>query len=978
MSGDFIGKPANLDPKLLAFARALSALPADDFWAAVQQAFTRIIGSTPADYLASDTYAQSYRHSSDSIVAAAIDISVSASTRSLLVSVAKALWTVQRMAADKPIARRAWAAAPLILPTGIFPLPTARMDLRAERNKQAEASRAASEARQKTLAQLATEIKNHRDAIKELLSAFEQTGVGASGAGAQKNGRGFQLPAVAESALSATTREALNTVGATAGFDVAKTITLLDKHASALAQQLYGRPPRTGVMVRIGDIFVPQAGFAGGAEPEPLALLTPGPCPPVPDTTIPDDTVTVPSTFGDARVLGIADLMVVEQKLSRYQLGEIAHIENVLRSEVRSRKFATTSTTETTQTTETETTELKEKDLSSTERFELQTESQTVVDENASREAGITIHASYGPSIDATANYNSSSSTSTQQSNQSASNYAREIVNKAVDRVQTRTLTRRTVTTTQSVSEVDRHAFDNKGGTEDIVGVYRFVDKVYTAQIINYGKRLMLEFLVPEPAAFLRYALTHKPLDDLDLVKPTPPGYCQADGTTFLPLQATDLDADKALYWSSQYGAQDVTPPPPLTVVASASKKAPDQLPKSEGDKFIGSDIFDVTIPDGYQTLTAIVNVYGETQQGAHRIVYQIQDLQGEYVEPTDDQQVFDLKMRSTPTVSVSINSNGFYNYEMLVTVFCTASDAKMQQWQLKTFASIMNAYNDLKSDYDQAVRNAKLQGADMVVSGTNPENNRITEQIELKKGCISLLTAQRFDLFDAVARNIAPYGYPEIDFAEAKAEGDYIRFFEESFEWNNMVYVFYPYFWGKKDDWITVAQIDDSDPLFERFLQAGAARVQVPVRWGFQTAMMSLLSHHRPWQGDGAVIVAGADGNGGDDTYLSVVDELKSQTGDNNVEGEGTLKLTKDSRVVTGNGTDFSADDVNRRLVVGVQTYVIKSVTNSSSITLTTAWTGESAEGVGYALGGKLVGQPWEITLPTNLVKLDNSLVFS
>ncbi len=37
-------------------------------------------------------------------------------------------------------------------------------------------------------------------------------------------------------------------------------------------------------------------------------------------------------------------------------------------------------------------------------------------------------------------------------------------------------------------------------------------------------------------------------------------------------------------------------------------------------------------------------------------------------------------------------------------------------------------------------------------------------------------MTAQRFDLFDAVTDNIAPYGYPEIDFAEAKAEGDYIR----------------------------------------------------------------------------------------------------------------------------------------------------------------------------------------------------------
>ena len=76
--------------------------------------------------------------------------------------------------------------------------------------------------------------------------------------------------------------------------------------------------------------------------------------------------------------------------------------------------------------------------------------------------------------------------------------------------MQTRTLTRRTETRIHLVEEINRHAFDNKTGSADIVGIYRFIDKIYRAQIINYGKRLMLEFIVPEPAAFLRYALTNR------------------------------------------------------------------------------------------------------------------------------------------------------------------------------------------------------------------------------------------------------------------------------------------------------------------------------------------------------------------------------------------------------------------------------------------------------------------------------------
>ena len=371
------------------------------------------------------------------------------------------------------------------------------------------------------------------------------------------------------------------------------------------------------------------------------------------------------------------------------------------------------------------------------------------------------------------------------------------------------------------------------------------------------------------------------------------------------------------------------------------------------------------------------MNIYGETQQGVHRVVFQLQEQQGVYVEPDDDIHTYTLHLQPTPTLTVTVNTIGFHNWEVLVTVFCSLSIEKFQEWQLKTFASLMNAYNDLKSAYDQAVQQARLQAADTTVGGTNPGDNRITEQNELKKGCISLLTAQRFDLFDAVMRNVAPYGYPEIDFAEAKAEGEYIQMFEQSFEWNNMIYLFYPYFWGKKDDWVTIAQLQDHDPLFRQFLQAGAARVQVPLRVGFEAGMLTFLATGAPWAGDGT-IVNNPDGDGPDPQYLSIIDELRSQTGNNNVDGVGTIAVTKNSANVSGSGTSFSADDENRRIIIAGVTYIIKTVTGEEAITLTTPYAGSSAQGLGYATGGKLVGQPWEVMLPTDLVKLDNSLVFS
>ena len=384
-----------------------------------------------------------------------------------------------------------------------------------------------------------------------------------------------------------------------------------------------------------------------------------------------------------------------------------------------------------------------------------------------------------------------------------------------------------------------------------------------------------------------------------------------------------------------------------------------------------------MSIPDGYLVLNAAVNVYGETQAGEHRIVVQVLDQQNTFIEPPDDHVLFDLGKRRTPTVSVSFNTIGFHNWEALAVVFCLRSDEKYQEWQLKTFNSIMNAYNDLKSRFDEAVAEARVQARSNAVSlGTDPLTNRETEQTELKKGCIELLTGQRFDLFDAVRRNVAPFGFPEIDFAEAKAEGAYIQVFEQSFEWNNMTYIFYPYFWGKKDEWPTIAQLSDDDPLFTHFLRAGAARVQVPVRLGFEQRMLTYLSTGELWAGDGALVNADADSP--DVLHLSIVDELKSQSGDNNVDGPGTVSVTKGKPDVVGSGTAFTTDDENRRITIGDRTYVIKTVLDEQNIKLTMDFPGNTDSGLGYSMGGKLVGQAWEVKLPTDLVKLDNSLVIN
>ena len=98
----------------------------------------------------------------------------------------------------------------------------------------------------------------------------------------------------------------------------------------------------------------------------------PGICPPEPIIgEQPSDEITTPIGHGQALAYAFSDLMIVEQNLSHYELGEIAHIEKVLKSEIRTRELRTTKTREESELTETEETTEKTQDLSTTERYEL-------------------------------------------------------------------------------------------------------------------------------------------------------------------------------------------------------------------------------------------------------------------------------------------------------------------------------------------------------------------------------------------------------------------------------------------------------------------------------------------------------------------------------------------------------------------------------------------------------------------------------
>lgn len=967
-SRQFINTRMAVDQRFLQWEASLGALPNSTFSTAAAATLSRVFDADAAAFAQGESYRAFRRLLADSIVAAALDASVPPRVRTLLMRLARASASIDALADKRTFTQRDYLETAIVLPEGLFPVVATGASLadtrRAQRSMR-ERRRAQELAR---LQDRARQITDRHKAIEELTGALLRRNDGRISV------RGFVLTEAEHGALSAQTKSVLRDVGITGVVDVARAVTLVENRLAATLTKDDVRPMTR--MVRIGTNMLPSDVIGDLVAVDVGVARSPGPCAaePMDGAAADDGDVTIPAGHGEARILGIADLMIVEQTLARYELNEIAHIENVLRRERRERHFRSATTTEETVSIESETIEEKEKDLASTERFELQTETQNVINANATKEAGITIHASYGPTVDATAKLGTTSSTATQHSDRASSSYGRETTSRAVNRLQTRVMERRTIKSIREVEEKNLHAFDNSDGNADISGIYRFVDKIYNAQVVNYGKRLMLQFLVPEPAALWRHALTRRPIAPVTFVNPESPGYCTVDTKSFVPLQPQDMTIDTYLYWAGKYGAEDVVPPPPSTRVISVAKKAQDALQTSSGSAGapkIGSDAFEVDIPDGYLPTTATVNVYGETQLGAeHKLVIQVADKQVIYREPFHDPFQLTLQVAPISKLPVSINALLFHNYELLVMVFCVLRREAMEEWQLKTYLSIIKAYEAAKSRYDNAVEAARIQAGFDQAFGRNPAANREIERGEIKRACISLASGQRFETFDAMTRNVAPHGYPEIDFAEAKAEARYVELFEQSFEWNNMTYVFYPYFWSRKDEWLTLVQLADEDPLFNRFLQAGAARVQVPVRPGFESVILNYLSGVEVWDADGNFVTT----EGGDESelHLSIIAELKHQLGNYDVEGSGTLAVENGGDLVLGTGTSFSSEDANRRISIGGKRYVIKSVEAADRVRLRSGYVGSNDDAATYSFGPRLVGEPWEVRVPTNLVKLD------
>ena len=601
-----------------------------------------------------------------------------------------------------------------------------------------------------------------------------------------------------------------------------------------------------------------------------------------------DENNDSPKLYGVSKI-GIAVFRRVEQELKQYVLGEIADVNTTEAGSYKNRKVKYLNRK--TKFSESSSLTAKEisSELASSSSLSISEEAQSSYSQTSNKDSGFSagVSGKLGPAVEFSADgyMNMSSSNSSEESNRLAVEQAKEVSQTITERITSEIQKLRSTEVISEREETVEVGFDHTKATEDRTSIFRWVDKVLENKVVNYGKRLMYEFMIPEPALNFKASLQSpdsSPSDVIILEKPKSPKELGLNSPN-------DLNLQNYLIFASAYAAEvDEAPMAQLNVGKGESLSG-------SGDGLHGyhhMKSFDITIPEGYECYqvswsAGLTDVDGD--QGWPEGTLDI-GARGWKVWPQCIQNVHNAGMWGSvvsETLPVSLRTKWAGAINVNVLAHCRPTDKLMNTWKLET-------YNAIQTAYEQKVRafNASLEDTDKEDVNDISVSSYIARSIEkreLTRAGIEMIT-EPFKI--NTARN--NYRSPSLNNVSKinktlgfERHASHVKFLEQAFEWSTMAYKFYPYYWADESKWHEMMNTTNKgDIIFQSFLQSGMARTVVPVRPGFEKAVMFYMETGLIWNGQGYTL------DHDDDLYLSITEEL--------IEPEGEVEETWESRVPT------------------------------------------------------------------------------
>lgn len=479
--------------------------------------------------------------------------------------------------------------------------------------------------------------------------------------------------------------------------------------------------------------------------------------------------------FNSITPIGIGDLKVVKQKFLGYRKGEIAHIETVLAGETKTRVHRALEKTEESVSLLSDTTTESSKDTQSTDRFELKREAERVIknDINVNANAGVTYNNSVVVASVAAGFSYANSKTDTQRA---STNFVNEVISKATSRIVARASETRSRTTLFETEETNTHSFNNPATNGNISGIYRWLDKIYEGQIHNFGKRMMFEFIVPEPAAFYVQSRLYAYAASLNLPEYPQDATTPSTGNT-LPVQnANQITED--LYETQlkqQYNLGDLPPPPAqigdIAIMQSSGAANYSKTLPYDDTGLLKENYASLRMnsPAGYEVAALAVSgnltfaAKGESQLNWQNTLQVLIDdylvfdkVEERYKFWTLDNELFPITSLTTVpgTFNLSICTKTCWSYTLRFSLIFRRSATAFAAWQNAVYARLQAAPSPANNTpvidsritaYEEALKKIEAPQLNDIIAGHSPDANAQVMRNELKRQCISMI-AKEFD----------------------------------------------------------------------------------------------------------------------------------------------------------------------------------------------------------------------------------------
>jgi hypothetical protein len=319
---------------------------------------------------------------------------------------------------------------------------------------------------------------------------------------------------------------------------------------------------------------------------------------------------------------------------------------------------------------------------------------------------------------------------------------------------------------------------------------------------------------------------------------------------------------------AAKYRAAGV-PAPPLSMLSVAGTSA--MTPQQGGSDQVST----LKIPAGYEAVSAAISGNFDWSSQPDRIFVYLGSAEAAFLQNTP---VLSVPLTPPLTGEIPFGVHGYHvsNYSLTVQLVCQPSQDAMAAWRQAVFDKLLDAWNQWTSNYQDALANQQQQAAGQPDPklGANPDDNAAVVRNELKRNVLQMMLGDFDDqLIDPEFATPGIPSYPHPKMPDALTIGEKIRFFEQAFEWEQVSYVLYPYFWGRKSTWYDRLRLASDDPSFQSFLRAGAARVVVPVRPGFEPYLQYYFITGMLWNGGEPPKVTDAN-------YLPIAQEIAELTG--------------------------------------------------------------------------------------------------